>query len=555
MILLVILLPTLIYGITLKELSIVKTPCGIYHGDVFKSRKLGYMLQFLGIHYGKPPLDHFRFKEAQGLTCTPNKIIMARNLAKACPQRSMIGKKRTGYVDIKKEDISEDCLQLNIWKPPTKKKLPVIVFFHGGEFLEGSGSMTMYNGHVLADKINAIVITVNYRLGALGFTQWWNKILIPGNLGLYDQQKSLKWIYENIEYFNGDKEKITIFGVEAGAASVSAHLFSERSLKYFKRGIIFSGLLANVRHIKESELIEGYTQILVEHLYCKNKLFSKSMDCLRKKSVEDIVRETVRLHGLMTMIYYGSPFSITNDDYLFLQRRLTDNFTSSKGFYTDIDILLGHTANEGASYLYNHFSHYIINHDRITNKDVVHMNEVTYKRIFNELLDQLHLKNKYREKLKRSYDNIKTYEGRLEKFLSDILNDCDLMRFTKKNLKKFKKPPLVVKFSKQSSLREKTPWLGVTTNDVIEYTFGHPFRFSRKYNKTKLNEEKKYSLEVMNLIKEFVYFGKFKKEWEHSTTTHFKERVLGNKFYSENQTKIYEEPILSTSCKAFYQED
>lgn len=134
----------------------------------------------------------------------------------------------------------EDCLYLNVYAPngaTPQSKLPVMVWIHGGAYTAGSASA--YDGRVLAQKNNIVVVTLNYRLGALGW------LSLPalgaedgggqsGNYGLMDQQAALKWVQSNITAFGGDPGKVTVVGESAGGMSVCAHLASPESAGLFR---------------------------------------------------------------------------------------------------------------------------------------------------------------------------------------------------------------------------------------------------------------------------------------------------------------------------------
>jgi len=130
----------------------------------------------------------------------------------------------------------EDCLTLNVWTPKSaldgKTALPVMVFIHGGSFTSGAGSLASYDGAALASMGPIVVVTLNYRLGSLGFL-FADKAAggtlerpIPGNLGLMDQQAALSWVQANAAAFGGDPDKVTVFGESAGAMSVGLHHFA-----------------------------------------------------------------------------------------------------------------------------------------------------------------------------------------------------------------------------------------------------------------------------------------------------------------------------------------
>ena len=118
-------------------------------------------------------------------------------------------------------DQSEDCLNLNVWTPGTTKPRPVLVFVHGGGFLTGAGSLAWYDGARLASRGDMVVVTINYRLGALGF--------LRDNAGLRDIRAALRWVRDNIAAFGGDPDWITAAGQSGGALAL-LNLLSERNL-------------------------------------------------------------------------------------------------------------------------------------------------------------------------------------------------------------------------------------------------------------------------------------------------------------------------------------
>lgn len=130
--------------------------------------------------------------------------------------------------------MSEDCLTLNIWSPGTDgKKRPVLVWIHGGAFISGSGSSPLYDGTSFAKNGDLVVVTINYRLGILGFLHLaelgGDGYQNSGNCGILDQIAALKWVKENIAAFGGDPDQVTIFGESAGAMSVGVLLASPKA--------------------------------------------------------------------------------------------------------------------------------------------------------------------------------------------------------------------------------------------------------------------------------------------------------------------------------------
>lgn len=140
---------------------------------------------------------------------------------------------------------SEDCLYLNVWSPVARADpLPVMVWLHGGGFTLGAGGLPPYNGRALA-KRGAVVVTINYRLGHLGFFAHpaleGEEERVVHNFALLDQIKALEWVRDNIAAFGGDPENITVFGESAGARSVLSLMASPLAGGLFHKAIVQSG--------------------------------------------------------------------------------------------------------------------------------------------------------------------------------------------------------------------------------------------------------------------------------------------------------------------------
>jgi para-nitrobenzyl esterase len=137
---------------------------------------------------------------------------------------------------------SEDCLNLNVFTPACDgAKRPVMVWIHGGGFTHGAGYEKLYNGGPLTVRGNVVVVTLNYRLGALGFLRL-PGIGAQGNQGLLDQIAALRWVRDNIAAFGGDPSDVTIFGESAGSASVGCLVTMPPARGLFKRAIQQSGI-------------------------------------------------------------------------------------------------------------------------------------------------------------------------------------------------------------------------------------------------------------------------------------------------------------------------
>lgn len=142
---------------------------------------------------------------------------------------------------------NEDCLRLNIWTKGINdgKKRPVLVWLHGGGFVEGCGQdHPGYHGHNLADKGDVVVVSINHRLNTLGYTDlsdYGDKYKYSGNAGNIDIVAALQWVHDNISHFGGDPSCVTIFGQSGGGAKVSSMLCMPMAKGLFHRAMIMSG--------------------------------------------------------------------------------------------------------------------------------------------------------------------------------------------------------------------------------------------------------------------------------------------------------------------------
>lgn len=200
------------------------------------------VVAFKGIPFAAPPVGANRWKAPQPVdpwTETRD----ATSFGPECPQMSLITRAYS-------PKSNEDCLYLNLWTPdpPSPKPLPVMVWLHPGAFFFGSGigDSDQYAGDHLVRK-GVIVVTLNYRLSALGFLA--HKALSAedpshssGNYGLMDQIQALKWVQKNVAAFGGDKNNVTIFGESAGGRSVILLLTSPAGKGLFHKAIAESGL-------------------------------------------------------------------------------------------------------------------------------------------------------------------------------------------------------------------------------------------------------------------------------------------------------------------------
>uniref|UniRef100_A0A182KD03 carboxylesterase n=1 Tax=Anopheles christyi TaxID=43041 RepID=A0A182KD03_9DIPT len=301
---------------------------------------------FVGIPYAKPPVGKLRFKKP--IPVEPwTEDYNATESKPACLQKSFLlpGQPIVG---------DENCLYLNVYRPKSNTSasvLPVMVFIHGGGYFYGSADPQLYGPERILATKQVILVTLQYRLGVLGFLST-GDAHATGNYGMLDQVLALRWVRRHIGTFGGDPQSVTLFGESAGGASVQLHMMSPLSEGLFQRAIIMSGSALAVWSLpiedplalarKQAKLVgvseadELTTAELVDVLqYLDAKILTASMPHLRTWFEHPIVmyRPTVQ------------DASVPSEE-----RFLPDDprVLWQGGHYADIPIMIGTVPNEGA---------------------------------------------------------------------------------------------------------------------------------------------------------------------------------------------------------------
>jgi para-nitrobenzyl esterase len=236
---------------------------------------------FSGIPYGRAPVGELRWRPPLAVEAW-GEVRDASTFGAIAPQSAAVPGITAPSDPGATEPHSEDCLSLNVWTPalpegPTStpgQGRPVMVWIHGGGFTSGSGSVFLYRGGNLVRNGDAVVVTINYRLGALGFLAH-RDLAGPdgfvGNWGIHDQLAALRWVRDHIAAFGGDPHNVTVFGESAGGFSVSSLLGIPAAAGLFRRAIVQSGG-AWVHTVEEGERTSERLAALLGVARCSREL-------------------------------------------------------------------------------------------------------------------------------------------------------------------------------------------------------------------------------------------------------------------------------------------
>jgi len=307
----------------MKNTAIIKSSTGKLKGYLENG-----LCIFKGIPYAQPPIDDLRFRDPvekepwQG-------ILEAVKFGYIAPQPDIVGS------SIRYHPQNEDCLTLNIWTPECdNKKRPVMFWIHGGGFHYGGGPSPRYNGEFLSRRGDICVVTINYRLGALG------NLYVPdevSNVGFMDQVAALKWIYDNISNFGGDPNNITVFGESAGSTSVCTLLSMPAAKPFIRRAICQSGAVDPQGHHQEGGILASKT------LFSRLGIKPGDINALRNIPIQKIIAKEaeIRLEDWEKRAWTGYPPIIDGS-------KVPEHplIAIKKGSSKNIDLLIGTNLNE-----------------------------------------------------------------------------------------------------------------------------------------------------------------------------------------------------------------
>ncbi|XP_033332359.2 esterase FE4 [Megalopta genalis] len=303
---------------------------------------------FKGIPYAEPNVGPNKFRIAEPANPWEG-VYDATQHRGTCPFYCMMKKGLIG---------EEDCLYLNVYTPVLDKEArkAVMVWFFPGSWNSGTGDDMLFGPDFLVEQ-DVIVVTVNFRLGALGYLNTADKAA-PGNAGMKDQVLALKWVKDNIHFFGGCPNRVTIFGASSGAASVQYHMFSPMSEGLFNGVIEQSGSMANPWALQSNPRELAF--MLGEALGIKTTDSAELVQKLSEFHVKDIIAAsgevTKSLNGLNGHLYafvpsieadLGQDIFLSNDPWTLLKN----------GQVADVPLMTGVVVDEGIQFAQNMLNH------------------------------------------------------------------------------------------------------------------------------------------------------------------------------------------------------
>jgi para-nitrobenzyl esterase len=272
-----------------KSGAIIDTSAGKIRGLVIDK-----VNAFKGIPYGASTAGDRRFLppvKSEGWTGIRDTITWGPEAPQVSPHTEIPEVRAT----IPGTGMSEDCLRLNVWSRElgAGRRLPVMLWLHGGGFASGNGSYTIYDGTNLAKKRDVVAVTINHRLNSFGFLHLPEiggaKFAQASNVGMLDAIAALQWVHDNIANFGGDPNNVTIYGQSGGAGKVSTLLAMPGAKGLFHRAIIQSG--SNLKGVPADDATKSARALMA-------KLNVKTADDLQQVPMDQLIRATSATQGL-----------------------------------------------------------------------------------------------------------------------------------------------------------------------------------------------------------------------------------------------------------------
>ncbi|XP_033637444.1 acetylcholinesterase-like [Asterias rubens] len=453
---------------------------------------------FLGVPYGKAPVGDLRFKSPQPREPWDG-TYNATTHGFGCfqvPDESYPGFPGSEMWNPNVR-LEEDCLNLNVWVPyPRPINSSVLLWIFGGSFITGVDSLDVYDGKTLAAEEGIIVVSMNYRLGPLGFLAM-DDSSAPGNMGLRDQALSMQWVQDNIHVFGGNPKEVTLFGESAGAASIGLHMVSPESMHLFKRAALESASATVPWGYDTMEEGMERGMLLADALQCTEDTngvtlsTSQVIDCLRNRDVVEILT-----YQWVTSDYLDFPF-VPVIDGTFLTER--PESALSRGAVKDCEMLIGSNTNEGTFFLIYEVPGFSKDTESLLSKEgFVDALKYAFSQANSFGLNALMFE--YTPWL--SPDDGALLRDAIDMATGDYNFICPTYEMAV-GYARASKPVYYYRFTERASNNPWPEWMGVLHADEIAYIFGLPLHPENGFNE----EEKRLSRMMMGYWANFARTG------------------------------------------------
>ena len=475
-----------------SPLEYVEVRTGIGHIRGFQDNVLGKDVNvFLGVPFGEPPLGSLRFQRPVPRRAWEGVWDATRRPA-TCFQ--VIDESFNKFKGVNEwnanTNMSEDCLYLNIWAPASSSPTPraVMVWIYGGGFYGGSSTLDLYDGRTLAVTEDIIVVSMQYRVGTLGFL-YLGTAAAPGNMGLVDQHLALQWVYNHIESFGGDHSRITLFGESAGAVSVSMHLVSPLSRKIFNNAIMQSGSALCRWAVEPKPAAKKRSMELARIFQCSSRTnpapVNQVVACLRRQDPLELVTQMWTVQDEYNMI---TPILLTMDGYFLQEHPFT---TVAEGRFKSTPVLLGGNKDEGSFFLVYGFRNlfYFRPNDslpRADYNDAVRMISQSESPLIHEVVN-------FEYNVPQDLEDKELPRYVLDDMMGDADFLCPVIEFGRRYAEQDNKV-YMYHFHHRTSANTWPEWMGIMHGYEIDAVFGLPLNETFSYSQ----EEKDLSRQIMH---------------------------------------------------------
>lgn len=457
---------------------------------------------FLGVPFAQPPVGELRFK-APKLPLKWEHVLDVTNLPASCFQAIDTEFDRFKGVDMwnPNTELSEDCLYLNVWEPAAStnsSKRAVMVWIYGGGLYSGTSTLELYDGRILAAVGDVVVVSMQYRIGALGFL-YLGTPEAPGNQGLLDQNLALRWVRENIVHFGGDPSRVTVFGESAGAFSVNLHLLSPLSKDIVRSGIMQSASASAPWGFDMPDLAKAKAKNFAKQLGCAKKKELDVVKCLQQIKAADLVAVQQNVGNPDAAIV--AAFVATIDNHFLTEHPVK---TLERGNFKQESVLMGVNRDEGFYFLA------YLEPDYLGTKNITKkITPVVYRSTVNGILG-LPAGQASTVAETAAFEYGAPYHGKnsmqYRKPLDDIMGDtafkCPVVDVALWYAKDRRVSVYVYEFNHRTSGNPWPNWMGVMHGYEIDHVFGLPVS-----NKNYTSAEKALSQKMIGYWTNFAKTG------------------------------------------------